>query len=151
MCFWSMRSMMLAYWWPLVMCSVIVMQSTERSESAEVTFIKELVKKILIVIARPARLLECLVGCLQEFFNYNMVWLNQPCDFCCFVLQNAVALIHFQMFTKHLLQLDLYYLRSENLFVQSGQSRMLKINTFCLAGVWPWRVLSSPGGCRGSC
>uniref|UniRef100_A0A672KWK9 non-specific serine/threonine protein kinase n=1 Tax=Sinocyclocheilus grahami TaxID=75366 RepID=A0A672KWK9_SINGR len=40
-------------------------ESTERSESAEVTFIKELVKKILIVIARPARLLECLVGCLQ--------------------------------------------------------------------------------------
>lgn len=37
-------------------------QSTERSESAEVTFIKELVKKILIVIARPARLLECLVS-----------------------------------------------------------------------------------------
>uniref|UniRef100_A0A672KUR2 non-specific serine/threonine protein kinase n=1 Tax=Sinocyclocheilus grahami TaxID=75366 RepID=A0A672KUR2_SINGR len=37
----------------------------DRSESAEVTFIKELVKKILIVIARPARLLECLVGCLQ--------------------------------------------------------------------------------------
>lgn len=52
------------------MCSVIVMQSTERSESAEVTFIKELVKKILIVIARPARLLECLVSCLEDFQSY---------------------------------------------------------------------------------
>ena len=36
-------------------------QSTERSESEEVNFIKELVKKLLIIIARPARLLECLV------------------------------------------------------------------------------------------
>lgn len=51
------------------MWSVIVMQSTERSESAEVTFIKELVKKILIVIARPARLLECLVCCLEDFLK----------------------------------------------------------------------------------
>jgi len=76
------------------MCSVIVMQSTERSESAEVTFIKELVKKILIVIARPARLLECLVGGLQELLNNDMVWLNQPCDFCCDVLQNTVTLVH---------------------------------------------------------
>ncbi|KAK3527184.1 hypothetical protein QTP86_014596, partial [Hemibagrus guttatus] len=40
-------------------------ESTERSESAEVTFIKELVKKILIVIARPARLLECLTEKLE--------------------------------------------------------------------------------------
>jgi len=39
----------------------------------------------------------------------------------------------------------------ENLVVQSVQSPVLKINTFCLIGVWPWRVLSSPGGCRGSC
>lgn len=43
-------------------CVCACVQSTERSESGEVTFIKELVKKILIVIARPARLLECLVS-----------------------------------------------------------------------------------------
>ncbi|CAG14686.1 unnamed protein product, partial [Tetraodon nigroviridis] len=38
----------------------LVQESTERSESEEVNFIRELVKKILIIIARPARLLECL-------------------------------------------------------------------------------------------
>ncbi|XP_048875472.1 microtubule-associated serine/threonine-protein kinase 3 isoform X7 [Brienomyrus brachyistius] len=43
-------------------------ESTERSESGEVTFIKELVKKILIVIARPARLLECLEFDPEEFY-----------------------------------------------------------------------------------
>ncbi|KAI5615668.1 microtubule-associated serine/threonine-protein kinase 4 isoform X4 [Silurus asotus] len=44
-------------------------ESTERSESAEVTFIKDLVKKILIVIARPARLLECLEFDPEEFYH----------------------------------------------------------------------------------
>ncbi|XP_036386011.1 microtubule-associated serine/threonine-protein kinase 2 isoform X3 [Megalops cyprinoides] len=44
-------------------------ESTERSESGEVTFIKELVKKILIVIARPARLLECLEFDPEEFYH----------------------------------------------------------------------------------
>uniref|UniRef100_A0A3B3R0C4 Microtubule-associated serine/threonine-protein kinase pre-PK domain-containing protein n=1 Tax=Paramormyrops kingsleyae TaxID=1676925 RepID=A0A3B3R0C4_9TELE len=43
-------------------------ESTERSESGEVAFIKELVKKILIVIARPARLLECLEFDPEEFY-----------------------------------------------------------------------------------
>ncbi|XP_062844941.1 microtubule-associated serine/threonine-protein kinase 3 isoform X2 [Trichomycterus rosablanca] len=43
-------------------------ESTERSESAEVTYIKDLVKKILIVIARPARLLECLEFDPEEFY-----------------------------------------------------------------------------------
>ncbi|XP_064179503.1 microtubule-associated serine/threonine-protein kinase 1-like [Anguilla rostrata] len=33
----------------------------ERSESSEVAFVTELVKKLLIIISRPARLLECLV------------------------------------------------------------------------------------------
>lgn len=37
------------------------LQAYERSESEEVTIITKLVKKILIVISRPARLLECLV------------------------------------------------------------------------------------------
>ena len=36
-------------------------QAYERSESEEVTVIIKLVKKILIIISRPARLLECLV------------------------------------------------------------------------------------------
>ncbi|KAJ8401847.1 hypothetical protein AAFF_G00374280 [Aldrovandia affinis] len=44
-------------------------ESTERSESGEVAFIKELVKKILIVIARPARLLECLEFDPEEFYH----------------------------------------------------------------------------------
>uniref|UniRef100_A0AAY4DHT2 non-specific serine/threonine protein kinase n=1 Tax=Denticeps clupeoides TaxID=299321 RepID=A0AAY4DHT2_9TELE len=44
-------------------------ESTERSDSVEVTFIKELVKKILIVIARPARLLECLEFDPEEFYH----------------------------------------------------------------------------------
>lgn len=38
-------------------------QAHDRSESGELAFIKQLVRKILIVIARPARLLECLVSC----------------------------------------------------------------------------------------
>lgn len=36
-------------------------QAHERSESVEVTFVTQLVKRLMIVIARPARLLECLV------------------------------------------------------------------------------------------
>uniref|UniRef100_A0AAX7TP47 non-specific serine/threonine protein kinase n=1 Tax=Astatotilapia calliptera TaxID=8154 RepID=A0AAX7TP47_ASTCA len=47
----------------------LVQESTERSESEEVNFIRELVKKILIVIARPARLLECLEFDPEEFYH----------------------------------------------------------------------------------
>uniref|UniRef100_A0A8C5H7D9 non-specific serine/threonine protein kinase n=1 Tax=Gouania willdenowi TaxID=441366 RepID=A0A8C5H7D9_GOUWI len=47
----------------------LVLESTERSESEEVDFIRELVKKILIVIARPARLLECLEFDPEEFYH----------------------------------------------------------------------------------
>ncbi|KAK5852304.1 hypothetical protein PBY51_023783 [Eleginops maclovinus] len=47
----------------------LVQESTERSESEEVNFIKELVKKILIIIARPARLLECLEFDPEEFYH----------------------------------------------------------------------------------
>lgn len=36
-------------------------QAYERSESEEVAFITQLVKRLLIIISRPARLLECLV------------------------------------------------------------------------------------------
>uniref|UniRef100_A0A8C5CUR4 non-specific serine/threonine protein kinase n=1 Tax=Gadus morhua TaxID=8049 RepID=A0A8C5CUR4_GADMO len=44
-------------------------ESTERSDSEEVNFIKELVKKLLIIIARPARLLECLEFDPEEFYH----------------------------------------------------------------------------------
>jgi len=37
-------------------------QAHERSESSEVAFVTQLVKKLMIIIARPARLLECLVS-----------------------------------------------------------------------------------------
>ncbi|KAL0993057.1 hypothetical protein UPYG_G00102690 [Umbra pygmaea] len=41
----------------------------ERSESSEVTFVTELVKKLLIIISRPARLLECLEFNPEEFYH----------------------------------------------------------------------------------
>ncbi|XP_051907836.1 microtubule-associated serine/threonine-protein kinase 4-like [Hippocampus zosterae] len=47
----------------------LVQESTERSESEEVNFIRELAKKILMVIARPARLLECLEFDPEEFYH----------------------------------------------------------------------------------
>ncbi|XP_056287784.1 microtubule-associated serine/threonine-protein kinase 4 isoform X3 [Pseudoliparis swirei] len=47
----------------------LVQESTERSESEEVNVIRLLVKKILIIIARPARLLECLEFDPEEFYH----------------------------------------------------------------------------------
>ncbi|XP_067339472.1 microtubule-associated serine/threonine-protein kinase 3 isoform X5 [Channa argus] len=47
----------------------LVQESTERSDSEEVNFIRELVKKLLIIIARPARLLECLEFDPEEFYH----------------------------------------------------------------------------------
>lgn len=41
--------------------SCVLFKAHERSESIEVTFVTQLVKKLMIIIARPARLLECLV------------------------------------------------------------------------------------------
>ncbi|KAF3700574.1 Microtubule-associated serine/threonine-protein kinase 1 [Channa argus] len=41
----------------------------ERSESSEVAFVTELVKKLLIIISRPARLLECLEFNPAEFYH----------------------------------------------------------------------------------
>uniref|UniRef100_A0A8C5KWF3 non-specific serine/threonine protein kinase n=1 Tax=Jaculus jaculus TaxID=51337 RepID=A0A8C5KWF3_JACJA len=41
----------------------------ERSESSEVAFVMQLVKKLMIVIARPARLLECLEFDPEEFYH----------------------------------------------------------------------------------
>ncbi|XP_075888709.1 microtubule-associated serine/threonine-protein kinase 1-like isoform X2 [Nelusetta ayraudi] len=41
----------------------------ERSESSEVAFVTELAKKLLIVISRPARLLECLEFNPEEFYH----------------------------------------------------------------------------------
>ncbi|KAJ8270114.1 hypothetical protein GJAV_G00110500 [Gymnothorax javanicus] len=43
-------------------------EAFERSESEEVTIITQLVKKILIIISRPARLLECLEFDPEEFY-----------------------------------------------------------------------------------
>uniref|UniRef100_A0A4W6FXP3 non-specific serine/threonine protein kinase n=1 Tax=Lates calcarifer TaxID=8187 RepID=A0A4W6FXP3_LATCA len=41
----------------------------ERSESPELTFVIELVKKLFIIISRPARLLECLEFNPEEFYH----------------------------------------------------------------------------------
>ncbi|XP_053325907.1 microtubule-associated serine/threonine-protein kinase 2 isoform X2 [Spea bombifrons] len=41
----------------------------ERSESSEVAFVTQLVKKLLIIIARPARLLDCLEFDPEEFYH----------------------------------------------------------------------------------
>ncbi|KAM6227225.1 microtubule-associated serine/threonine-protein kinase 4 isoform 5-T5 [Spheniscus humboldti] len=46
----------------------LLQEAQERSESGEMAFIKQLVRKILIVIARPARLLECLEFDPEEFY-----------------------------------------------------------------------------------
>ncbi|KAM6962435.1 microtubule-associated serine/threonine-protein kinase 2 [Aplochiton taeniatus] len=47
----------------------LLQDATERSESVEVTFVTQLVKKLMIVIARPARLLECLEFDPEEFYH----------------------------------------------------------------------------------
>ncbi|NXV81518.1 MAST4 kinase, partial [Atlantisia rogersi] len=46
----------------------LLQEAQERSESEEMAFIKQLVRKILIVTARPARLLECLEFDPEEFY-----------------------------------------------------------------------------------
>ncbi|XP_064294386.1 microtubule-associated serine/threonine-protein kinase 4 isoform X2 [Phalacrocorax carbo] len=46
----------------------LLQEAQQRSESGEMAFIKQLVRKILIVIARPARLLECLEFDPEEFY-----------------------------------------------------------------------------------
>lgn len=48
---------------PTTCLCVYLHQAFERSESSEVAFVTELAKKLLIIISRPARLLECLVIC----------------------------------------------------------------------------------------
>ncbi|XP_069779294.1 microtubule-associated serine/threonine-protein kinase 1-like [Narcine bancroftii] len=47
----------------------LLQDAHERSESAEVAFVTQLVKKLLIIIARPARLLECLEFNPEEFYH----------------------------------------------------------------------------------
>ncbi|KAM4629543.1 microtubule-associated serine/threonine-protein kinase 2 isoform 2-T2 [Polymixia lowei] len=47
----------------------LMQDAHERSESVEVTFVTQLVKKLMIVIARPARLLECLEFDPEEFYH----------------------------------------------------------------------------------
>lgn len=52
--------------------SLLLRQAYERSESSELTFVIELVKKLFIIISRPARLLECLVS------SSRCYWLLKP-------------------------------------------------------------------------
>ncbi|XP_043941872.1 microtubule-associated serine/threonine-protein kinase 2 isoform X3 [Protopterus annectens] len=47
----------------------LLQDAHERSESSEVTFVTQLVRKLMIVIARPARLLECLEFDPEEFYH----------------------------------------------------------------------------------
>lgn len=59
-------------WAGLVRCTRP--QAHERSDSAEVGFIVQLVRKLLIIISRPARLLECLVSRRLEVLGALGVW-----------------------------------------------------------------------------
>uniref|UniRef100_W5MME3 non-specific serine/threonine protein kinase n=1 Tax=Lepisosteus oculatus TaxID=7918 RepID=W5MME3_LEPOC len=47
----------------------LLQDAFERSESSEVAFVTQLVKKLLIIISRPARLLECLEFNPEEFYH----------------------------------------------------------------------------------
>ncbi|XP_029904762.1 microtubule-associated serine/threonine-protein kinase 2 isoform X2 [Myripristis murdjan] len=47
----------------------LLQDAHERSESVELTFVTQLVKKLMIIIARPARLLECLEFDPEEFYH----------------------------------------------------------------------------------
>ncbi|XP_017335295.1 microtubule-associated serine/threonine-protein kinase 2 isoform X2 [Ictalurus punctatus] len=47
----------------------LLQDAHERSESVEVTFVTQLIKRLMIVIARPARLLECLEFDPEEFYH----------------------------------------------------------------------------------
>ncbi|XP_025889461.1 microtubule-associated serine/threonine-protein kinase 2 isoform X2 [Nothoprocta perdicaria] len=47
----------------------LLQDAHERSESSEVAFVTQLVRKLMIVIARPARLLECLEFDPEEFYH----------------------------------------------------------------------------------
>ncbi|XP_020013239.1 microtubule-associated serine/threonine-protein kinase 2 isoform X5 [Castor canadensis] len=47
----------------------LLQDAHERSESSEVAFVIQLVKKLMIIIARPARLLECLEFDPEEFYH----------------------------------------------------------------------------------
>lgn len=56
-------------------------QAHERSESSDVAFVTQLVKKLMIIIARPARLLECLVS-TQRFQGLCKI-VKYPRDLTC--------------------------------------------------------------------
>ncbi|XP_051855784.1 microtubule-associated serine/threonine-protein kinase 2 isoform X6 [Antechinus flavipes] len=47
----------------------LLQDAHERSESVEVAFVTQLVKKLMIIVARPARLLECLEFDPEEFYH----------------------------------------------------------------------------------
>lgn len=62
---------------------VYLHQAFERSESSEVAFVTELAKKLLIIISRPARLLECLVNLHTCFSVFTHYFLNPNVLFHC--------------------------------------------------------------------
>lgn len=47
----------------------LLQDAHERSESADLTFVTQLIKRLMIVIARPARLLECLEFDPEQFYH----------------------------------------------------------------------------------
>lgn len=61
-------------------------QAHERSESVEVTFVTQLIKRLMIIIARPARLLECLVKSYLPSFScfINLAVILSLYAKCCF-------------------------------------------------------------------
>ncbi|CAJ0966655.1 unnamed protein product, partial [Ranitomeya imitator] len=58
----------------------LLQEAQERSESGELAFIKQLAQKILIVIARPARLLECLVRMKTYSLAFDPFKIKQEFD-----------------------------------------------------------------------
>lgn len=62
-------------WGPALM-PLPLPQAHERSDSEEVGFVVQLVRKLLIIISRPARLLECLVGVHRE--TRRFLWVGGP-------------------------------------------------------------------------
>lgn len=57
------------------LCRFPFPQAQERSESEEVRFIEQLVRKLFLIISRPARLLECLV-------RRRLAWGGGPVGLC---------------------------------------------------------------------
>lgn len=77
------------------LCLSVLYQAYERSESSELTFVIELVKKLFIIISRPARLLECLVSFTPGSRDLKLESEIVFFSFCCGgVLQSPSAPLH---------------------------------------------------------